>query len=530
MKRRDCESIPPLYATIAAFELLEEGTSTMNRRYKQGVDRNQTMLLPPSVEEYISPDNPVRAIDAYVQSLDIAALGFRNAELGVSAGQPAYAPQALLKLYLYGYLMRVRSSRLLECETKRNLEVIWLVEGLTPCYKTIADFRKHNAKALTAANRDFVLLCKELDLYGAELVAIDGSFFRGNVAKGSIYTLPRLKRLIGRIEKDIAAYHQALDQADVAGTADCSEQAPALGEKLQALRQRQAHYQGKLTQLTDSGETQYAEVDPDARLLKKSGQTVAGYNVQIVTDSKHKLLVSAEPTEEGNDTGQLAPRATEAKTILAVERLEAVADSGYYNQVGVKQCLEAGITPYVPIPDHHGPLDPEKRLPRDAFTFEEEANRYRCPAGQRLRFARAVEQNGKRLLNYVSDPGVCAQCPMQTRCLSGKTPYREIYRWEHEAIVEAHRRRMQARGGDYLKRRAGLVEHPFGTLKRWCGWTHFLVRGSPKVRGEMNLLMWCYNFKRVLNILGLKRFLEHLKERAKRRLPKAMDIPTPSIA
>jgi transposase len=493
------------------------------------MDRNQAMLLPPSVEEYVSPDNPVRAIDAYVQSLDMVALGFSNAEGSVSAGQPAYAPQALLKLYLYGYLMRVRSSRLLERETKRNLEVIWLVEGLTPCYKTIADFRKDNAKALTAANRDFVLLCKELDMYGAELVAIDGSFFRGNVAKRSIYTLPRLKKLIRDIEKDIEAYHQALDGADVACADTPFEQASPLAEKLEALKQRQAHYQGKLKQLNETGETQYAEVDPDARLLKKSGQSVAGYNVQIVIDSKHKLLVSAAPTSQGNDTGQLAPLASEAKTILAVETLEACADAGYYNQVQLKQCLDAGITPYVPIPDHHGPVDPDRRLPRDAFAFEEQTNCYRCPAGQRLHFCRVVEQNGKRLLNYVSDPSVCANCPMRNRCLSARTPYREIYRWEHEAIVEAHRRRMEERGADYLKQRAGLVEHPFGTLKRWCGWTHFLVRGKPKVRGEMNLLMLCYNFKRVMNILGMNRFLEHLSERANRLFPKVMDIPMLSI-
>lgn len=485
----------------------------MSRRYKTGMNRDQGMLLPPSVEAYVGPDNPVRAIDAYVESLDLKRLGFQNADGGLTAGQPAYAPQALLKLYLYGYLMRVRSSRLLERETRRNLEVMWLLAGLQPSYKTIADFRKANAQALKATNRDFVLLCRELDLYGAELVAIDGSFFRGNVAKESIYTQQRLQKLLTRIEAHIDAYLQALEKADAMTPGGVGE-APPLAAKLAELKARQAHYQRKLAHLKAAGETQSAEVDPDARLLKKSGQTVAGYNVQIAADAKHKLLVHCEVTADGNDTGQLAPMAQHAKAVLAVATLEAAADTGYYNQTQIKACLDAGITPYVPVPDREGAGG--TRLPRGAFTFAAEANRYRCPAGHALRFRRIVEQDGKRMLNYVSEPGTCADCPARPRCLPPKTPYREIYRWEHEALMDAHRLRMEQAGDAYMKQRCGIAEHPFGTLKRWCGWLHFLVRGKAKVGGEMSLLMLCYNFKRVLSILGIDRFREVLKRRGRR--------------
>lgn len=487
----------------------------MSRRYKNGVDRSQGMLLPPRVEEYVGEDNAVRAIDAYVESLDLARLGFQHASGSLSAGRPSYRPQALLKLYLYGYLMRIRSSRLLERETHRNLELIWLVEGLRPSHATIADFRKDNAKALKATNRDFVMLCKELDLYGGELAAIDGSFFRGDVAKENIYTTTRLKKLLARIEQDIDQYHQALATADQAGDGG-ADQGAGLAEKLAALKARQARHQAQLAALQESGETQCAAVDQDARLLTKNGQRVAGYNVQLAVDAKHKLLVHCEVTNDGNDTGQLAPMAQAAKATLGVETLDVAADAGYYNQVHLKACLDNGITPYAPAPRHAADQEDKGRLPRRRFVFEADSNGYRCPQGQPLSFDRRIDKQGKIVLHYRSDRRVCAACPLRERCLPKKTPYREIYRWEHEALAEAHDRRMAEAGAAYMKRRAGLAEHPFGTLKRWCGWTHFLVRGKTRVSGEMNLLMLCYNFKRVLSLLGLDTFRDGLAKRARR--------------
>ena len=481
----------------------------MDRRYKNGLDREQAMLLPPRVEDYVSADNPVRAIDAFVDSLDLAELGFQNAQGSSGSGQPAYAPQALLKLYLYSYLMRVRSSRLIERETRRNLEVIWLISGLQPSYKTISNFRKDNAKALKATNRNFVMLCKSLELFGGELAAIDGSFFRGNVAKESIFTQARLKKLLKRIDAHIQAYLQELEAADAAGGEHAQTEAP-LTSKLAELKTRQAHYQTELARLKQAGETQYAKVDPDARLLTKSGQSVAGYNVQIATDAKHKLIMHCDVTADGNDTQQLAPVAQEVKAILDVDTLEVVADAGYFNQQQIRQCLDNGITPYVPVPEHHGSKE-GTRLPRTAFTFEEDANRYRCPQGQYLQFRRAVTEDERTAFNYVSTAATCATCPLRTRCLPSKTKYREIYRWEHEALLDTHRQRMKQAGGSMMRTRASMVEHPFGTLKRWCGWVHFLVRGKEKVSGEMNLLMLCYNLKRVLSIFGIDRFREILK-------------------
>jgi transposase len=470
------------------------------------------MLLPARVEDYVAADNPVRAVDAYVDSLELVKLGFKNAAGDLSAGQPAYHPGVLLKLYLYGYLMRIRTSRMLERETQRNLELIWLLEGLRPSYKTIAEFRKDNAQALKAANRDFVVLCKELDLYGAELVALDGSFFRGNVAKHSIYTKQRLRKLLKRIEQDIEAYLRQLDRADTA-SAEVGQPPGTLQDKLEALKQRRAGVQDKLEELEQSGQTQYAEVDPDARLLSKAGQSVAGYNVQIAVDAKHKLLVECALTQDGNDSGQLAPMAIRAKQALGVERLDVTADSGYYNHLHLQQCQQAGITPYVAIPERNGPLDAQRRLTREAFSFEPAHNRYRCPQGELLSYRRSLQQGHKRLLVYASSEPVCARCPLRGRCLSANTPCREIYRWEHQALVEAHARRMAERGRQMLGLRAALVEHPLGTLKRWCGWVHFMVRGKPKVSGEINLLMLCYNFKRVLSIVGIDGLRAHLAVR-----------------
>jgi transposase len=475
------------------------------RQYKQGIDRQQGYLLPPSVEEYVGEDNPVRAIDTYVNSLDLEVLGFQNAGGELSPGQPAYSPGALLKLYLYGYLQRVRSSRRLEAECQRNLEVIWLLEGVRPGYKTIADFRKTNLKALKAVNRDFVQLCKELDLFGAELVGIDGSFLRGNVAKSRIYTPERLKRALAYVEKDIARYMKELEQSDQQ-EGDPASQEGELAKKLEALRQRQEKRQGQLSQIEKSGEKQIAEVDPDARLLNKGGGTVAGYNVQTAVDAKHKLIVTHEVTQDGNDEQQLAPMGLAAKAELGVERLETTQDQGYFNVAQIKTCLENGITPYVSEPDKQAQTRQQGRFTRAEFSYDAQANLYRCPANQELKFSSTVVKRGKTIWYYRSSVPICGACPLKKQCLPAKTPNRIIVRWEHEDIIEAHRARMAKEGPQKMHQRSGLCEHPFGTLKLWCGWTHFLMRGLDKVRAEMGLLVLAYNFKRVLNILGLSVF------------------------
>jgi transposase len=479
----------------------------MNRRqYKEGIEREQAYLLPPSIEEYVSAENPVRAIDTYVDHVDIGSMGFKNASGELTAGQPAYDPKTLLKLYVYGYLHRIKSSRLLEAECQRNLEVIWLLKGLRPGYKTIANFRKDNGEPIKQVNRDFVQLCKELDLFRGELVGIDGSFFRGNVGKGSIYTAKRLEHGLARIEKDIAHYLKEMNRADQQEGDGARQNDPELGKKLAALRARQKKYQGLQDQLEASGESQIAEVDSDARLLSKGGGTTAGYNVQTVIDTQHHLMVTQEVTQDGNDQQQLSPMALAAKAELGVDHLEVTADHGYYSAEQIRSCEQNGITPYVPEPDKQAQARRAGRFTRDEFHYEAETNRYCCPAGQVLPYVRTQEKGGKKIWIYQPEASLCQNCPLKSQCLPKKTPFRSLARWEHEEVIEAHRARMAKSGEEKKRQRCALCEHPFGTLKLWCGWTHFMTRGLEKVRAEMSLLMLCYNFKRVLNIMGLSAF------------------------
>lgn len=495
-----------------------EGKVIMEKRhYKQGIDRQQGMLLPARVEDYITEENAVRAVDVYVDSLDLEGLGFGNTEGGVSAGQPSYPPGGLLKLYLYGFLQGVRSSRKLARECQRNLEVIWLLEGLRPSYKTIADFRKDNLAAIKAVNRDFVLMCQELELFGGELVAIDGSHFRGNVSKKHIYTEKRLQKSLKRMDKLINAYLAELEQSDAAETY-IEEGSAQVVKKLEKLKERQKKNQERLGKLQASGENQLAEVDDDARLLSKNGQSVAGYNVQTVVDGKNKLLVNCAATQDGNDTQQLAPMAKQAKEILGVSEMAAVSDAGYHNFDQIKACLDSGITPYVPEPDRNTRFGVQGRFTRDHFSYQPEPDCYVCPAGQTLRREGQMVRHSQLRLGYRSQPAICANCAFKAQCLPPKCRYRSIYRWEHEEIIETHRQRMTEQGSSKMAVRACLAEHPFGTLKRWCGWDHFLLRGLSKVSAELEFWMLGYNFKRVLSILGWQKFAYYCQQRARNRL------------
>lgn len=487
-----------------------------NRRYKKVINRDQPSLLPPSVEDYVSAENPIRAVDAYVESLKLESFDFQHAAGDLTAGQPAYSPAALLKLYLYGYLNQVRSSRRLEKEAHRNLEVIWLIEGLRPTYKTIANFRKDNAKAIKQINKDFILLCKDLKLFGGELVAIDGSFFHANASKAGIYTQSKLKNVLAKIERDIEQYLGTLDQSDqddqAHGMGSLSE-AEGLSEKLEKLKARQAEAQAMLRGLEETGETQCSTIDPDARLLTKRGQTVAGYNTQISVDAQHKLITAHEVTHEGNDQRLLAPMVFKTKEALGVDTLVVVADAGYYNADQIKDCVDAEITPYVAIPNKSRAIGAQGRFPRDQFHFDANQNQYLCPAGQRLKQqGNPYQKRGRTLIRYAALTSTCTACELKGCCLPQKNRFRQITRWEHEDVIEAHKARMND-GGDWMKKRAGLAEHPFGTLKRWMGWDHLLVRGFNKVKGEMSLMVLCYNFKRVLNILGAEHFRAYCQKR-----------------
>jgi transposase len=504
-----------------------------NRTFKSGASRELVSFLPPRVEDYVAKDNAVRAIDAYVEAVDLAQLGFRHADRDAGGvGQPPYDPADLLKLYLYGYLNRVRSSRRLAQEAERNLEAIWLLGGLRPGYRTIANFRKENAVALRVANRDFVLIMRELELVGGAAVGIDGAFFHGDASKASITTRKRLAERLAAVDREIEAYNKELDSNDAAEAArspghdDGSKERAEAGsgevaEKVAALMAKRAQAQADLKRLDESGQTQLSRTDPDARLLAKSGHTVAGYNVQIAVDDKHKLIVASEVVNDGNDKGQLHAMATAAKEAVGAETIEALADTGYYSGTELKACEEDGIIAYVPEPDRAARFEAQGRFGPEDFVYDAAADAYRCPAGEMLLATERCQRDaaGRLLIRYMSRKGVCEACPLRSRCVTEATPRRSVFRWEHEGVIDRHRARMKEAEADRpMRRRSGLVEHPFGTLKCRAGYRHFLVRGFAKVRGEWSLMALSYNLARVIGIVGLDRLVAHF---AKRRAEKA---------
>lgn len=490
-----------------------------NRTFKSGLSREQASLLPARTEDYVERSNPVRAIEAYVDALDLERLGFRHAgPSSVGVGQPPYDPADLLKLYLYGYLNQIRSSRRLEREAQRNLELIWLLKGLRPGYRTIGNFRKDNWASLKAANREFVLLARQAGLVSGALVAIDGAFFHGDASKGSIATRKGLTKQLVALDKDIETYRGELDANDAAERhpkdRDGDDGGDA-GQKLAALMAKRAQAKADLDRLDESGETQLSKTDPDARLLVKNGQSVAGYNVQIAVDDKHKLIVASEVVNDGNDSGQLHAMAAAAKEALGAQKLQATADVGYYNGDTLRTCEADAIVAYVPEAKKNNRLAKQGRFTLKEFIYDAEQNVYRCPTGTELRPMEGYKEDvgGKRHVRYAALQSTCSVCPLRSRCLSNKARRREVYRWEHQEVIDRHRARMaQADAGAMLQRRAALAEHPFGTLKCRAGYRHFLLRGFDKVRGEWSLMALCYNFTRILNIVGFDRFVASVRE------------------
>ena len=483
------------------------------RRYQEVHSRSQVMLLPPCLDDYVSENNAVRAIDAFVGTLDLQALGFEHAETSCGAGQPAFDPALLLKLYLYGYQHRVRSSRRLEAEARRNLEVIWLCQSASPSYKTIADFRKNNAAALQAANREFVLLCRELSLLGGSRVAIDGTFMKADANSDSFHTKATLERQLKRLDERIAAYHRQLDEAD-ARSEDCGEAAedPELAAKIEVLVERQRNRKALQERLRESAEGQVSEIDADARLLSKHGKTVGGYNCQIAVDDKHKLVIAENVVQDGNDSNQLEPMMTKAIEATGNGRLIGLADGGYCSGAQLKSCEDKGIEVYVPAPKQAARRGKGERFDSDDFRYDAQDDTYVCPAGQRL--VRGGSTTNKRKLYFVyrSTAAGCRGCSLSHRCLAKGKSSRSVQRWEHEHVMDRHRKKMSA-GGPLMRGRGALVEHPFGTLKRWAGMHHFLMRGLGKCRGEFSLMTLSYNLKRVMNELGGAAFAEHCRQK-----------------
>ena len=473
--------------------------------YIRGTNRHQVMLFPESVEDYITEDNPVRFIDAFVMSLDLAELGFMRAQ-PAETGRPAYDPGDLLRLYLYGYLNRVRSSRMLERETKVNLEVMWLLGKLRPDFKTIADFRRDNLTALKQVCREFTLLCRKLELFGGELVAIDGSKFKAVNGRRRNFSENRLKKAIQTMDEKISTYLQSLDAADAHET-DPDEPGPSgadLRAKIETLQRRKAKYEALHADLKESGAKQVSLTDPEARsMIVHFNSTDVCYNVQTAVDEKHQLIVEHEVTNDPTDHAHLAEMAVRAKETLGVAQLEVVADMGYYDGAEVKQCAAAGITTYIPKPITS--VNRKRGLfTKQDFTYDEAQDCYRCPAGAELHYRYESFEQGRLIRYYTTSK--CLGCPIKAKCTTNARG-RRITRWVDEKFMDDMARRVRARP-EVLRRRQQLSEPPFGTITRAMGHGYFLMKGLNKVGAEMSLTVLSYNLKRVINIIGVQKMIE----------------------
>src|SRR5215208_4039803 len=470
------------------------------RRFVEGADRQQSTLFPEYLEDWICEDNPVRVIDVFVDELDLAELKF-EAVVPQATGRPSYHPSVLLKLYIYGYLNRVQSSRRLEREAGRNIEVMWLSGRLVPDHKTIADFRKDNGLAIRKVCAQFVALCREIGLLTKASVAIDGSKFKAVNNRDKNFTRAKMERRLAQIEESVARYLSQLD------TADLQEPSEALAIKTAHLNDKLAKLASEMERLKAieramlaSPDQQISLTDPDSRSMATSGRGsgVVGYNVQVAVDTEHHLIVTHEVTNSGSDRAQLANMAKQAKAVLQTETLEAVADRGYFSSLEILACHDAGITVTLPKPQTSGAKS-DGRFGKQDFVYLPEEDAYRCPAGEQLPYRFTNEEYGKRLRRYWTT--ACQGCSLKSQCTTG--PERRIPRWEHEHLLEAVQQRLDA-SPQAMRVRRETVEHPFGTMKAGMGATHFLTKTLPKVATEMALSVLAYNLTRVMNIVGTK--------------------------
>ena len=472
-------------------------------RFVVGDDRSQSTLFPERLDEYLGDDNPVRAIDVLVDELDLGALGFSGVE-PEATGRPAYHPATLLKIYVYGYLNRVQSSRRLERECQRNLELLWLTGRLMPDFKTIADFRKDNGGAIRKVCRAFVVLCRRLELFSEASVAIDGSKFKAVNARDRNFTQAKMQRRLKQIDESIARYLSQLDSADRQGEAVPEAKITRLNEKIAMLRQEIQRLNALNVQMMQSEDKQISLTDPDARSMATSGRGsgMVGYNVQNSVDTKHHLIVSHEVTNKGSDRAQLSGAAEQARTAIGSETIEVVADRGYYAGEEILACEEAGITVYLPKPLTSG-SKAAGRFGKQDFVYVAEDDVYLCPNGERLTYRYTNEEAGKMLRRYWT--AACQACALKSKCTTARE--RRISRWEHEAVLESVQARLD-RNPDKMRVRRQTVEHPFGTIKSWMGATHFQMKTLEHVGTEMALHVLAYNMKRVMKILGVGGLIE----------------------
>lgn len=465
--------------------------------YLKGVDREQRLLLPDAVEDYVGSENPVRFLEAFAEGLDMEACGFER-HVAADTGRPPYQPKDLLKLYLWGYLNGVRSSRKLERECARNVEVIWLMRKLAPDFKTIADFRKDNAHAFKAVFRQFGLLCRQLGLWGGELIAIDGTKLKAVNSPARNHTQNELQQWLEKLDAKVESYLQQMDREDVRDM-PCPEAGKAtIEEKLKEMEERRQEVIQMLAQMEKTADKELSRSDPESRRMKRVG---VGYNAQIAVDERHKLIVEAEVVQTKNDCNEFFAMAQASCEAMEIEPSQPkwTADRGYHDRQVLARAEAAGMECYVPQP-LRGRARNDGHYHKCDFSFEEATDSYRCPSGASLGRESETIKHGVRTFIY-SNAVACRSCPIRQRCTS--TGYRRIDRWEQEAIVERVAARVAA-NPQVLRKRRTLVEHPFGTIKFWMNQAAFLSRGLERVRAEWRLSTLAYNIKRVIKIVDIQ--------------------------
>lgn len=476
------------------------------KRFIEGQDRAQSILLPECLDDFVDEDNPVRVIDAYVDELDLEGLGFESVQ-PEATGRPAYHPSVLLKIYIYGYLNRIQSSRRLERESQRNMELMWLAGRLAPDFKTIANFRKKNGKAIRNVCSQFIVLCRRLNLFSQAVVAIDGSKFKAVNSQDKNLTKGKLRARLEQIEANIAKYLAALDTADRQEPDVAAARIPRLQEKIASMRSRLKELKQQEVQLPNEPDQQISMTDPDSRSMATHGKGtgVVGYNVQTAVDTKYHMIVAHEVTNTGNDRGQLASMSIEARKCMGTQDLTVIADRGFYKGEEIRKCHEVGIAVLMPKPTTSN-AKAEGRFDKADFIYIAKDDEYRCPARERAIYRFTREETGLQIKRYWSS--ACPQCAMKAQCTP--SDYRRISRWEHEHVLEAVQNRID-HNPNAMSIRRRTVEHVFGTLKYWMGSTHFQTRRFEQVRTEMSLHILAYNLRRFISIFGITGAIEAIQ-------------------
>ena len=462
----------------------------------EGENRYQSTLFPERVDDYVDEDSVVRVIDVFIDRLDISGLGFK-AE-AAETGRPGYHPRTMLKIYVYGYLNQVHSSRRLEREAQRNVELMWLTGRLAPDFKTIADFRKDNGEAIRLVCREFVMLCRKLNLLG-DTLAIDGSKFKAVNNRDKNFTRAKMKRRLAEVEASIDRYLSELDKSDRSAS---PEDTRPLKDKITALEEEMDRLKKLEVRMLEAPDQQLSLTDPDARSMKYRGGGMVGYNVQTAVDVDTHLIVAHEVSNVGTDRRHLTRMARQAKTTLQADHIQVLADRGYYNGVELQSCEAYNISTYVPN-SATSSNKAKGQFDRSEFRYIADDDEYECPAGERLIYRFTRTEGGKHIRRYWSS--ACGRCSLKPECTTGKQ--RRVSRWEHENVIERAERRLNATP-DAMKIRRAVVEHPFGTLKHWMGSTHFLTKTQDNVSTEMSLHVLAYNMKRVINLVGAQKLIE----------------------